>query len=156
MFAQRRVMQRSQQGSAPGAHAGLGMGLYVQCTSPLRRYLDLVVHQQLRAWLRGDALLDGTAVMERVGAADAVSGSVRQVERQANAHWTLVYLQQNPGWTGEGVIVDKRGGRNVVLLPVLDWETQIHLKQNLPLNSAVSLTVKNVNLPHLEAHFRQV
>jgi exoribonuclease-2 len=156
MFAQRRVMQRGQQSSAPGAHAGLGMGLYVQCTSPLRRYLDLVVHQQLRAWLRGDALLDGTAVMERVGAADAVSGSVRQVERQANAHWTLVYLQQNPGWTGEGVIVDKRGGRNVVLLPVLDWETQIHLKQNLPLNSAVSLTVKNVNLPHLEAHFRQV
>jgi exoribonuclease-2 len=81
---------------------------------------------------------------------------VRQVERQANAHWTLVYLQQNPSWTGEGVIVDKRGGRNVVLLPALDWETQIHLKQNLPLNSAVSLTVKNVNLPHLEAHFRQV
>jgi exoribonuclease-2 len=155
MFAQRRVMQRGQQSSAPGAHAGLGMGLYVQCTSPLRRYLDLVVHQQLRAWLRGDALLHGTAVMERVGAADAVSGSVRQVERQANAHWTLVYLQQNPSWTGEGVIVDKRGGRNVVLLPALDWETQIHLKPNLPLNSAVSLTVKNVNIPHLEAHFRQ-
>ena len=68
-FAQRKLMQRSQQSSAPGAHAGLGMGLYVQGTSPLRRYLDLVVHQQLRAWLRGDGLLDGTAVMERVGAA---------------------------------------------------------------------------------------
>jgi exoribonuclease-2 len=156
MFAQRRTMQRSQQSSAPGAHAGLGMGLYVQCTSPLRRYLDLVVHQQLRAWLRGDELLDSTAVMERVGAADAVSGLVRQAERQANAHWTLVYLQQNPDWTGEGILVDRRGGREVLLIPALDWETQIHLKRNLSLNSAVSLAIKNVNLPHLEAHFRQV
>ena len=156
MFAQRRTMQRSQQSSVPGAHAGLGMGLYVQCTSPLRRYLDLVVHQQLRAWLRGNGLLDDTAVMERVGAADAVSGLVRQVERQANAHWTLVYLEQNPDWTGEGVIVDRRGGREVVLIPALAWETQMHLKRNLSLNSAVFLTIKNVNLPHLEAHFRQV
>jgi len=156
MFAQRRTMQRSQQSSVPGAHAGLGMGLYVQCTSPLRRYLDLVVHQQLRAWLRGDGLLDDTAVMERVGAADAVSGLVRQAERQANAHWTLVYLQQNPDWTGEGILVDRRGAREVLLIPALDWETQIHLKRNLSLNSAVSLAIKNVNLPHLEAHFRQV
>jgi exoribonuclease-2 len=156
MFAQRRAMQRSQQSSVPAAHAGLGMGLYVQCTSPLRRYLDLVVHQQLRAWLRGGGLLDGPAVMERVGAADAVSGLVRQVERQANAHWTLVYLEQNPHWKGEGVIVDRRGGREVVLIPALAWETQLHLKRNLSLNTAVSLAVKNINLPHLEAHFRQV
>ena len=155
MFAQRRVMQRSQQSSVPGAHAGLGMGLYVQCTSPLRRYLDLVVHQQLRAWLRGDELLDSTAVMERVGAADAVSGLVRQVERQANAHWTLVYLQQNPDWRGEGIVADKRGRHNIVLIPALAWETQMHLKPNVPLNTAIPLSLKSINLPHLEAHFRK-
>ena len=153
-FAQRKVMQRSQQSSAPGAHAGLGMGLYVQCTSPLRRYLDLVVHQQLRAWLRGDEWLDGTAVMERVGAASAVSGSVRYVERQANAHWTVVYLEQNPEWLGEGITIDRRGGRDLVLLPALDWETQMRHKEKRALNTVVQVALKDTNLPRLEAHFR--
>lgn len=67
---------------------------------PLRRYLDLVVHQQLRAHLRAEAGLSEQALMERVGAADAVSGSVRWAERNAINHWTLVYLQQNPDWQG--------------------------------------------------------
>ncbi len=153
-FAQRKVMQRSQQSSAPGAHAGLGMGLYVQCTSPLRRYLDLVVHQQLRAWLRGDEGLDDTAVMERVGAASAVSGSVRYVERQANAHWTVVYLEQNPDWSGEGIVIDRRGGRDLVLMPALDWETQMRHKEKRALNTMVQVALKDTNLPRLEAHFR--
>ena len=156
MFAQRRNMQRSQQSSAPGAHAGLGMGLYVQCTSPLRRYLDMVVHQQLRAWLRGEGVLDGTAVMERVGAADAVSGAVRQAERLSNHHWTLVYLQQNPDWQGEGIVVEKRGKQDVVLLPDLDLETRLHQKGEVGLNGRVTVAIKNVNLPKLEAHFKFV
>ena len=54
MFARRRTMTASQPSSQPGRHAGLGLDQYVQATSPLRRYLDLVVHQQLRAFLAGD------------------------------------------------------------------------------------------------------
>ena len=48
MFALRRTLKHSQYRSAPSPHAGLGLPAYTQATSPLRRYLDLVVHQQLR------------------------------------------------------------------------------------------------------------
>jgi exoribonuclease-2 len=152
-FARRRTMTGSQPGSTPGPHAGLGLDQYIQATSPLRRYLDLVVHQQLRAFLRGEPLLDGQAVMERVGAAYAVSGDVRYAERLSNAHWTAVYLLHRPKWTGEGVVVDRRGKRDLVLLPALGSETSVYNKEATPLDTAVEVELKGVDLPQREAHF---
>ena len=130
------------------------MDVYTQSTSPLRRYLDLVSHQQLRAYLRGEALLDAGAVMERVGAAAAVTGSVRRAERFSITHWTLTYLLQHPDWRGEGVIVDKRGARVLVLIPTLGLETQIYPRQEYPLNRIVPLALNEVNLAEQEASFR--
>lgn len=156
MFALRRTLRRGQQTTTPGPHAGLGMPLYVQCTSPLRRYLDLVVHQQLRACLRGEPVLDPTEVVSRIGAADAVTGNVRQAERLSVEHWTLVYLMQHPEWQGEGIVVDKRGARDLILIPELDLETQMYLSRDVPLGRVVTLALKGVNLPELAVHFRLV
>lgn len=153
MFARRRMMSPSQAGSQPGAHFGLGMGLYAQVTSPLRRYLDLVVHQQVRAFLLQQPLMDSTAVMERVGAADAVSREVRFAERQSNKHWTLVFLAQNPDWTGEAVVVEKRGKRDIILIPDLALDVPIRAKDDRPLNSHLMVKVKHINLPRLEVKF---
>ncbi len=156
MFARRRAMSRSQQGSTPGLHAGLGLPHYVQCTSPLRRYLDMVTHQQLRLYLRGEPLLDGQAIMERVGAANAITGEMRLAERLSNQHWKLVYLLRHPGWQGEGVIVDKRGKRDVVLLPELALETSIYAKGERPLDATLTLQFNEANLPELETRFQVV
>ncbi|MCB8967349.1 MAG: RNB domain-containing ribonuclease [Ardenticatenaceae bacterium] len=152
-FAQRKLMQRSQPSSLPGPHTGLGLPLYVQCTSPLRRYLDLVAHQQLRAFLRGEAVLDEQALMARVGAADAINGSVRTAERLSIVHWTMVYLQRRPDWTGEGVLVDRRGRRDIVLIPELALDVGVYSKGGA-LNAAVVLKLTGVDLPTREAHFR--
>jgi exoribonuclease II len=154
MFTLRRTMTASQQQTTPGAHAGLGMDLYVQATSPLRRYLDLVVHQQLRSYLRGEGLLDVADLTRRIGSVDAVNGDLRQAERLSNAHWTLVYLLQQGEWQGEGIVVDKRGARDVVLLPDLDWEAHIYSSRDWPLDSRVRVALNEVDLPNLEAHFR--
>ncbi|MFO7538404.1 MAG: RNB domain-containing ribonuclease [Chloroflexota bacterium] len=156
MFALRRTMKASQRQTSPGPHAGLGMAMYVQATSPLRRYLDLVVHQQFRAHLRGEAPLDSSALTRRIGMVEAITGDMRRAERLSNAHWTLVYLQQQGEWRGEGVIVDKRGSRDVVLIPDLDWEANIYSQRDLPLDSPVQVALNEVDLPNLEAHFRYV
>ena len=154
MYALRRTFRPSQPSTAPGPHAGLGLETYVQATSPLRRYLDLVVHQQLRAYLRGEPLLDAQEILERVGATAAVAGSVRQAERLARRHWTLVYLLQRPGWVGEGILVEKRGKRATVLVPDLDLDAQVHLHQDLPLNSSIGLVLAGIKLADLTAHFQ--
>lgn len=154
MFAQRRTMKPSQRQSEPGSHAGLGLPLYTQATSPLRRYADLVVHQQLRAYLSGETLLNAQEVLAQIGAAEAVSSSVRQAERLSRQHWTLVYLRAHPDWQGDGVLVERRGRRGLLLIPELDLEVWLHVPNQLALNSTVALTLRDVNLPMLEAYFQ--
>ena len=40
-------MGRSYITTKPGFHQSLGLKMYVQCTSPLRRYLDLIIQRQV-------------------------------------------------------------------------------------------------------------
>jgi exoribonuclease-2 len=130
------------------------METYTQATSPLRRYLDLVVHQQLRAYLRDEDLLDSNQIIERVGATEAVSGNVRRAERLSRQHWILVYLLQHPDWHGEGIVVERRGQQTTVLIPQLVLDAHLQLRRDLPLNSMVQVVLRDVDLPQLAAHFR--
>jgi len=154
MFGLRRWLKPSAYSSVPAPHAGLGLEVYAQVTSPLRRYLDLVAHQQLRAHLRGEAPLEAQAVLERVGAAAAVSQDVRRAERLARRHWTLVYLMQNPDWHGEGIVVDIHDRRATLLIAELDLEVRAHLRKDVALNDVVQVAVEGVNLAELETYVR--
>lgn len=156
MFARRRAMNRSQQTTKVDKHTGLGMEQYVQCTSPLRRYLDLVVHQQLRAHLTGAPLLEASEITERIGFVRAITGNLRRAERLSNKHWVLVYLQRRPQWQGEGVIIEKRGKRDLVLIPELELETEVYIQDDLPLDTAVTLQLTQIQLPLQESHFTAI
>ncbi len=61
---------------------------------------------------------------------------------------------QNPGWEGRGIIIDKRGRRDLVLIPDLGTETNVYLKRDLPLDSQLQLTFQEADLPNLESYFR--
>jgi exoribonuclease-2 len=154
MFAQRRLFRPSQPKTSPGPHSGLGLAQYVQATSPLRRYTDLLVHQQLRAHLRNAAPFDTGSLATRLAEASSAIGSVRRTERFSNLHWKLVYLLQHPEWRGEGVVVERVGNRAVVLIPDLEMETDIFGRPDLDLDEPVQVQISEVNLPALEARFR--
>ncbi|MDS4030758.1 MAG: RNB domain-containing ribonuclease [Candidatus Contendobacter sp.] len=154
MYALRRGLRPRQYSSQPGPHGGLGLNVYAQVTSPLRRYLDLVAHQQLRACLRGGDPLEAQAIIERVGAAEAAAQGIRRAERLSREHWTLVYLQQHPGWRGEGVLVEKRLPRGAVLIPELALETRVKAGEDVALDSVVPLRLTGVELPTREAYFK--
>jgi len=154
MFAMRRLMKPSQYKSEPARHTGLGMDRYAQATSPLRRYTDLLVHQQLRAHLRGAPVLDQQTLMERMAEASVSMRSVRTAERLSNKHWVLAYLRRNPGWRGEGIVVEKSGSRNLVVLPALDLETDVYGRNDLPLDTPLTVGLAEVDLPLLETRFQ--
>lgn len=155
MWAQRKTLKRAQLKAVPAPHRGLGLPLYAQVTSPLRRYLDLVAHQQLRAWLKGERPLSQGEVLERVGAAEAVADLVREGERRSKLHWTLLYLMEK-GYEGPGVLVERRGGQGVFLLPELGLTAQVALSGPLALNAEVRLRFLEADLPALEARFALV
>ncbi|MGQ9491060.1 MAG: RNB domain-containing ribonuclease [Anaerolineae bacterium] len=154
MYALRRIMKRSQYRSLAAPHSGLGLAAYVQVTSPLRRYLDLVAHQQLRASLTGMPLLGTEDIIQRIGEVEPALAAARQAEQLSIRHWILVYLMRHPGWRGRGVLVDRRGSSGVFIIPELGLEAQMHLAEELPLDSEVTLVLRSVDLARQDARFR--
>ncbi|HSQ27309.1 MAG TPA: RNB domain-containing ribonuclease [Anaerolineales bacterium] len=150
-FELRSKLRRSQVSSQPAPHAGVGLSAYSRATSPLRRYLDLTVHQQLRAFLSGRPPLNEQEMLARVGMSEAVTSSVNAVENLSRRHWTLVYLQQHPEWQGEAILVEKTGLRGRVILPELAFDSLIHLREDIPLNTSLQVEIKHINLAELEA-----
>jgi len=53
----RRCMRPRSLSTRPGQHSGLGLDTYIQVTSPLRRYTDLLAHLQIRAVLRNTLMI---------------------------------------------------------------------------------------------------
>jgi len=154
MYALRRLMKRGQLKSLPARHAGMGLDMYTQVTSPLRRYQDLIVHQQLRAHIRGHNLMTSQEILQRLGATQAVTSNMRQVERLSNQHWTMVYLSETPQWHGEGVIVETDGHHSTALIPNIGLETHLRCQHSLPLNTRVPIVLGESNVPELSAFFR--
>ena len=156
-FAKRRLMRAGMAGAQPRAHQGLGVTMYAQSTSPLRRYSDLLGHQQIRAWLAkeaglgSDQPLPADELSMRLAKAAAASAAVRKAERSSQTHWTLVWLLQHPDWTGEGIVVQS-GQDPVFYIPSLGYETRIKTSQ-LELNQTVQLRCLKVDIPRLEAFF---
>ncbi len=154
MYAYRRQLKPSQAKCVAEPHAGLGLQHYCRATSPLRRYLDLVTHQQLRAHLRGEPLLTPEQISESIVLAAEGGRSVRKGEQLSNSHWKMIYLLQNPGWKGEGVVVDMMEKRATVIIPELALETRIRLQQEAPLNTELKLALREVDVPDRMAWFR--
>jgi exoribonuclease II len=159
-YAKRRLMRAGMISGTPVAHQGLGLSLYTQATSPLRRYQDLLAHQQLSAWLGAEGggpsgLMGADDIIEAAGAAQARSAQVRMAERLSLLHWKIVWLELHRGESLEGVVVAKQGQRSVVLLPRLALETQIALGAEAELNSVIPLVYSGADLAKQEIRFQR-
>lgn len=154
MYAYRRQFKPTQVKSQPEQHAGLGLAVYSRTTSPLRRYSDLLTHQQLRAHLRGTPPLDLQALSERIAQSESGGMANRKTERLSNNHWRLVFLRDHPEWTGEAVIVAKEGERATLLIPELGMEARVRMRGEAGLNDTVRVKPREIDLPDLICYFK--
>ena len=152
-FARVKCMRKRSVGITPAPHAGLGVSFYSQVTSPLRRYGDLISHQQLRAFIDGRRPLPKDEMLERVAAGDAASIAARQVSRLSDMHWKLVYLIQNPELTFEGVCIDRRGTDTLFLIPSLDMQATIHGCTDVNLNDTRMIKAGKIDIVEQNVNF---
>ena len=155
-FRLRKCMRKRSVNVTPGSHAGLGVGMYSQVTSPLRRYGDLLGHEQLRAFLKGEPLIDKDTMLMRMSEGDAAMQASKKAERNSRQHWTLVYLLRHPDWQGEAICVDKQQGRALYFIPEFGMETTIGGESSVDLNGTVTLKAGKIDLPNLEVAFTVV
>ncbi|XP_068341305.1 ribonuclease II, chloroplastic/mitochondrial-like [Pyrus communis] len=81
----------------PIRHGILGLPGYVQFTSPIRRYMDLLAHYQVKAFLAGESLPFSAGQLE--GMASIVNMNVRVARRLFSSslrYWILEYLRRQP------------------------------------------------------------
>ncbi len=154
-FKLRRCMRKRNVGVTPGMHSGLGLALYSQVTSPLRRYSDLIAHQQLRAFIDGKKLMDKDTMLMKISEGDAGAMAAKKAERNTNMHWTLVYLLQNPDWTGEAICVDNTQKLPQFSIPSLALETYIGIT-GISLNEKISVKVLKIDLSELSVEFQKI
>ena len=92
----RSCMPRSEMSMSPIRHASLGLDSYVQVTSPIRRYTDLLSHFQIKAHLQREELpFSREELQEIVYSVSSSSYEATLVERQTNRYWSLEYLRRN-------------------------------------------------------------
>ncbi len=91
------LLERAKYEGAVKGHYGLNLPAYTHFTSPIRRYADLITHQQIRAHLKGLPLPYTTETLHEVGTYinDRVLEIGRAREERAKmkaeekAHWSL-------------------------------------------------------------------
>ncbi|MGK7945343.1 MAG: ribonuclease catalytic domain-containing protein [Microcystaceae cyanobacterium] len=158
--AVRRCMPRSEISIVPSRHASLGLDVYTQVTSPIRRYTDLLTHFQLKAHLRGDSLPFSSDQVQQI--LHGVSSSAYEavlVERQTNRYWSLEYLRRNMEEVWQGLVLrwlreDENLG--IILLEELGLELPHRFERNVNLGDRLQVQVSRSDPRRDEIRFREL
>ncbi len=95
-FALMRCMQRAEMTVVAAPHAGLGLAMYSQVTSPIRRYADYVSHYQLKAFIAGeDPPFTVEGLRGLIAALEPCTTDAVQVERKRKRYWSVEYLRRH-------------------------------------------------------------
>ena len=170
MFQARKLMSPSMVRCEPQLHSSIGVAMYTRGTSPLRRYLDLLTHQQLHAFLlsvEGRELrpLNAEELLYGIAQAEMQISRVNSAQRAAQQHWQMLYFkQEGKKRLYRAVVLEIRHAHNsgrqqsgckaLCSLPQVGIETLVYTKEPLHLNQEIMVNLKSVNLSSREAHFQ--
>ena len=142
-----KCLKRSRISTAPGEHAGLGVECYAQFTSPIRRYSDLVMQRQLAAALSGEALPyshDDMLMINTEG--ESMNGRIRDVQRQSEYYWLLVYVERNLLEKPlEATVVSRDGNKYAIEILSLNFKANLGLAGSFRPGDKVELRFTSVN-----------
>ncbi|MDR0548963.1 MAG: RNB domain-containing ribonuclease [Deltaproteobacteria bacterium] len=126
-LALRRRLGRSGVSLAPAPHFGLGLAYYVQFTSPLRRYPDLLVARQLR-FLKDpqNAPYDAAKMTEKAFVADDLNRAIRRAQNNRNRYFLTLWLEQRLGQEFSGLVFERLDRRRTRIC-LTDFMLEIEL-----------------------------
>jgi ribonuclease R len=94
-----RLLTRAELSTEPAPHMGMGLALYANCTSPLRKYVDYLTHRQIKAILHGQAplALDAATLDALSARQQRVRGATLEAERWLAANYLRRLAEAEPG-----------------------------------------------------------
>lgn len=105
-YRARRAMARGELSTRPAPHATLGLSAYTTATSPLRRYVDLIIQRQIKAVLMGAPPPVDEKQMEAI--LSEISFRLERaslMERERQRYFLLRYLESRKTQPFEAVVL---------------------------------------------------
>ncbi|SMC24934.1 exoribonuclease-2 [Desulfacinum hydrothermale DSM 13146] len=155
VYRQRRLFARAELTTRPGPHCSLGMDPYTTVTSPIRRYMDLVVQRQLKHALQTGEALYGEEELEALITRIRVQlGRVAFVQRKWARYWLLKYLEQEDIQSLNALVLDKNARFAHLLIPDFLMEVNAPLPEDNPVSPGEMVRIKIERLVPRDEIFR--
>jgi exoribonuclease-2 len=144
VFKQRRKLNPLLIDTCPKRHSGLGLDVYTHVTSPIRRYLDIVVQRQIVNVLMGRApLYDEKGLNEIRISVEPVIKEIERVKRNRIRYWILKFLrQQHQGDVYSAMVLDQLKNKYRILLEDFLLIAEAKRDPNITLKAADHILVK--------------
>ncbi|MCB2186188.1 MAG: RNB domain-containing ribonuclease [Deltaproteobacteria bacterium] len=142
-FRQRRLLNPVDLSTKPGLHSSLGVEPYTHATSPIRRYLDLLMQRQLGAVLAG--LPPMYSEKELKDLAQFVEPQVRRGGRVRNSrqrYWILQWLLERRGQVLPALVMEQQQRRWQLLITDVMLLTTVPLLKGLNLEPGQEIGVR--------------
>jgi len=116
-FKQRKYFKKSEASTDPEHHYGLGVECYTQMTSPIRRYSDLIIHRQLKSFLRNiPYVYNNQEINDIIMISEQILESANIITKNRKRYWLLKYLKNRTGQTIEAIVLQNLNDRIVIIL----------------------------------------
>ena len=150
--------------SEPGPHGGLGVSAYLQATSPLRRYPDLIMQRQIAHHLAtGKHLYTPEEIASVMQRAEVQLRELSRIENARKRYWFLRFLQstvlESPDPSAvsrefEAVVLENEPHRRALLeLTEYPFRMRAELPRQAEPGDRVALELRDVDLWRRLAHF---
>ena len=137
-----RRMKPSVLTTTPGPHWTLAVPAYTQITSPIRRYADLLMHQQLSSFLKtGRPAFTASRLEGQLAELARRQVITRRVEQESRRYWALRYVEQNPGLVLTGTTLREIGKKTLIELAPIAIHELIQLRRRHPIGHRLRFEV---------------
>lgn len=138
---------QSKWTTSPKKNDLIGTDLYVQCTSPIRRFIDLITQIQLSNYLQDKSITFTKEKLEEYGTLiQDKTNFINLTQKSIQDHFIYVYFSQNINKEFEAIILRKSEKETIILLKEFDYEFSVYGLELKDVNSFLKLKIQKVDL----------
>ncbi len=134
-YSQRRYLSRAELSIDPKPHNGLGLTAYTNWTSPIRRYLDLVILRQLKCMVQDKPPVYKPDDLDPIISRLTIGQSqTLQIKREWTRYWVLRYLEREKIKFLDALVLSQGRRTYSLLIPEYLLEASMPLEEGRGLN----------------------
>jgi len=144
-----KYMKKAYITTDPRPHYALGLNLYTQATSPIRRLLDLIVQRQIKNFIINKELYSGDFIDEIIFIINHKRSIISEIENEVNKYWLLKFLLiEYRNKKLDGIVLREINGSYLVEIEVTKSVAKISSKKVLEPGQKISVKLHTI-IPRL-------